>query len=81
MSKNFIANHRFDRNQHVSFAGGEGVIKGFKFEHGNWKYAIEMPQGVEPQFGRIGPPSASTIFLTIARPMPVLSDQFWGLTA
>jgi hypothetical protein len=52
--KNSIVNRRFDRHQYVSFIGGEGIIKGFKFENGKWKYAIEMPLGVEPQFGRIG---------------------------
>jgi hypothetical protein len=55
MMKIFIKKHKFDRQQHVSFIGGEGIIQSFKLENGNWKYAIEMPQGTEPIFGRIGP--------------------------
>lgn len=55
MSDNSTKKHKFDIERHVRFIGGEGVIKSCKFESGNWKYAIEMPQGVEPSFGRIGP--------------------------
>jgi hypothetical protein len=55
MMKNLIKNHKFDRKQHVSFIGGGGIIQSIRCENGNWKYAIEMPQGLEPNFGRIGP--------------------------
>lgn len=55
MSDNSPKKSKFDLDRHVRFIGGEGVIKSRKFEHGHWKYAIEMPQGKEPSFGRIGP--------------------------
>lgn len=46
--------HSFDRDQRVQFSGGEGIVKNFKFEAENWTYLVEMPLGVEPNFGRIG---------------------------
>jgi hypothetical protein len=46
--------NRFHREQQVRFIGGEGVVRNVKFESGAWKYLIEMPLGVEPNFGRIG---------------------------
>jgi hypothetical protein len=55
MIKNLLEKHQFQREQHVFFIGGEGIIQSCKFENGNWQYAIEMPQGVQPKFGRIGP--------------------------
>ena len=55
MMKIFIKKHIFDRQQHAICIGGEGIIQSFKLEDGNWKYAVEMPQGMEPIFGRIGP--------------------------
>ena len=51
----------FDRDLQVSFVGGEGIIRSFKYEHGTWKYLVEMPLApVMPKFGRIG---AETIVL------------------
>jgi hypothetical protein len=44
----------FDRDQWVRFSGGEGIVRNFKFEAENWTYLVEMPLGVEPNFGRIG---------------------------
>lgn len=46
--------NRFHHEQQVRFIGGEGVVRNVKFESGSWKYLIEMPLGVEPNFGRIG---------------------------
>ncbi len=46
--------NRFHREQQVRFIGGEGVVRNVKFESGSWKYLVEMPLGVEPNFGRIG---------------------------
>ena len=54
MTIKFIDHHKFDRNRHVSFCGGEGIVRSFKFKNGTWEYTIEMPLGVEPIFGRIG---------------------------
>ena len=47
--------HKFDRGQRVNFAGGEGIVRRVKFEAGKWTYFVEMPLGLEPDFGRIGP--------------------------
>jgi hypothetical protein len=46
--------HSFDRDQRVRFLGGEGIVRNFKFEAESWTYLVEMPLGVEPNFGRIG---------------------------
>lgn len=45
---------RFRHAQQVSFVGGEGTIRNFKSESGNWTYFIEMPLEKEPDFGRVG---------------------------
>jgi hypothetical protein len=51
----------FHRHQQVSFIGGEGIIRNFKYENGTWKYLVEMPLAIAiPTFGRIG---AETIVL------------------
>jgi hypothetical protein len=51
----------FSRDRQVSFVGGEGIIRSFKYEDGTWKYLVEMPLApVMPEFGRIG---AETIVL------------------
>lgn len=44
----------FCPSQQVSFVGGEGIVKNFKFESGTWIYLVEMRLGVEPKFGRVG---------------------------
>jgi hypothetical protein len=41
-------------NQKVRFIGGEGTVRSSSFEGGTWKYLVEMPQGREPAFGRVG---------------------------
>lgn len=41
-------------NQKVRFVGGEGTVKKSTFKGGTWQYLIEMPQGKEPTFGRVG---------------------------
>ena len=61
MIAEFIKVRSFDRHQQVSFIGGEGVVRNFKYENGAWKYLVEMPLApVMPKFGRIG---AETIVL------------------
>ena len=51
----------FSRERQVSFVGGEGIIRSFKYENGTWKYLVEMPlDPLIPEFGRIG---AETIVL------------------
>jgi hypothetical protein len=54
MMKTSMKVHSFARDQRVRFLGGEGIIRNFKFEAENWTYLVEMPLGVEPNFGRIG---------------------------
>jgi hypothetical protein len=44
----------YPHNRKVSFIGGEGIVRGSNFEGGTWKYLVEMPQGREPIFGRVG---------------------------
>jgi hypothetical protein len=46
--------HTFKRAQRVKFAGGEGIVRNFKFDSKNWTYLVEMPLGQAPEFGRIG---------------------------
>ena len=61
MITEFIKVRSFDRHQQVSFIGGEGVVRNFKYENGTCKYLVEMPLApVLPKFGRIG---AETIVL------------------
>lgn len=45
---------KFRNTQLVSFVGGEGTVKGYHTQCGSWTYLIEMPLGVEPDFGRVG---------------------------
>jgi hypothetical protein len=54
MIKDFIQTRKFDQTQQVSFTGGEGIIKSFEYDAGEWVYLIEMPLGTKPDFGRIG---------------------------
>jgi hypothetical protein len=54
MIKDSIKNRKFNRAQRVSFTGGEGIIKNFRFDSGAWIYLVEMPLGPKPDFGRIG---------------------------
>ncbi len=44
----------YEQNRRVSFIGGEGIVRSSNFEGGTWKYLVEMPQGREPTFGRVG---------------------------
>jgi hypothetical protein len=60
MTQMLIKANRFQYSQWVRFTGGEGVVRNFRFESGDWEYFIEMPQGLEPDFGRVG---AETIIL------------------
>lgn len=44
----------FQQTQRVRFIGGEGIVRDFKPESGDWIYDIEMALGLEPNFGRVG---------------------------
>jgi hypothetical protein len=44
----------YPHNRKVRFIGGEGIVRNSSFEGGTWKYLVEMPQGKEPSFGRVG---------------------------
>ena len=50
--------------QQVSFLGGEGSVKSFTYEAKTWLYIIEMTQGPEPDFGRVG--GETTVLLSEA---------------
>lgn len=61
MTTKLIKRPNFSCDRQVSFGGGEGIICGFKYEDGTWKYLVEMPlDPLMPEFGRIG---AETIVL------------------
>lgn len=61
MVAEFVKIRSFHRHQQVSFVGGEGIVRSFKYEGGTWKYLVEMPLApIMPKFGRIG---AETIVL------------------
>lgn len=49
-----LAMPKFSKGQYVTFLGGEGVVRSFKLDAGIWTYFIEMMQGPEPEFGRVG---------------------------
>ncbi|MBD1867223.1 hypothetical protein H6F95_07895 [Cyanobacteria bacterium FACHB-471] len=40
--------------QWVSFVGGEGIVRSYKPNAGTWAYLVEMPLGLDPDFGRVG---------------------------
>lgn len=40
--------------QWVRFVGGEGIVQSCKFNAGTWAYLVEMPLGLNPDFGRVG---------------------------
>jgi hypothetical protein len=45
---------KFSPDQSVRFIGGEGKVKEYRAEAGNWSYLVEMELGEEPEMGRIG---------------------------
>ena len=45
---------KFQEQQQVSFAGGQGRILSLQADGIDWLYSVEMPLGVEPDMGRIG---------------------------
>ena len=45
---------QFDCHQTVRFFGGTGKIKNIQRQDICWIYYVEMSQGVEPDFGRLG---------------------------
>lgn len=45
---------RFHPAQRVSFVGGEGIVRSYRSSAKSWIYLIEMPLGLEPNFGRVG---------------------------
>ena len=50
-----LARPQFAQGQSVTFFGGEGVVRSLKLDAGLWTYGVEMMQGPEPAFGRVGP--------------------------
>lgn len=54
MPKISVKLNSFGLDRQVKFVGGEGIVRGVKFESGIWKYLVEMPQGAAPVFGRVG---------------------------
>jgi hypothetical protein len=64
MNTRLIESPSFCRAQHVSFLGGEGSVKSFKYEAEAWLYIIEMTPGPEPKFGRVG--GETTVLLSAA---------------
>ncbi|MBD3887049.1 hypothetical protein IFO70_36145 [Phormidium tenue FACHB-886] len=55
MSATLINRPRFCLMQRVRFVGGEGIVRSYKPVAGTWTYLVEMPLGIEPDFGRVGP--------------------------
>ena len=49
-----IKSPQFACHQTVRFFGGTGKIKNVQRQDISWIYHVEMSQGVEPDFGRIG---------------------------
>ena len=54
MSGTLIDRPRFRLTQRVRFMGGEGIVRNYEPDSGTWTYLIEMPLGIEPEFGRVG---------------------------
>ncbi len=55
MTATYTPKPKFHAEFPVSFTGGEGTVRGAKWEFGRWIYLVEMALGIEPEFGRIGP--------------------------
>ncbi|MBD6614639.1 hypothetical protein FNW02_01830 [Komarekiella sp. 'clone 1'] len=53
MSASFLAVPKFREGQIVSFIGGKGVVKNYRFESDSWDSLVEMPMG-PPEMGRVG---------------------------
>lgn len=49
-----VKNPQFNCHQTVRFFGGTGKIKDIQRQAICWIYHVEMIQGVEPDFGRLG---------------------------
>ncbi|MBD1821919.1 hypothetical protein H6F51_05330 [Cyanobacteria bacterium FACHB-DQ100] len=45
---------KFSPDQFVRFIGGQGKVREFRADAGNWSYLVEMEMGEEPEMGRIG---------------------------
>lgn len=54
MTATLIKQPLFRRMQWVSFIGGEGIVRSYKPNAGTWTYLVEMPLGLDPDFGRVG---------------------------
>lgn len=54
MTATFVKVPSFHHAQTVRFAGGEGIVRGYRPDAGTWTYLIEMALGQEPDFGRVG---------------------------
>ena len=54
MTATLIKAPKFRPTQWVRFIGGEGIVRSYKPDAGTWAYIVEMPLGLEPDFGRVG---------------------------
>lgn len=54
MTGTLIKGPAFCLMQWVSFVGGEGIVRSYKPDAGSWAYLVEMPLGLDPDFGRVG---------------------------
>ncbi|MBD1999776.1 hypothetical protein H6F93_09820 [Leptolyngbya sp. FACHB-671] len=54
MTATLIRRPMFRPMQRVSFVGGEGIVRSYKPNAGTWAYLVEMPLGLNPDFGRVG---------------------------
>ncbi|MBD2060037.1 hypothetical protein H6F88_29275 [Oculatella sp. FACHB-28] len=54
MTATLIRRPIFRPMQRVSFVGGEGIVRSYKPNAGTWAYLVEMPLGLNPDFGRVG---------------------------
>ncbi len=49
-----VSSPKFCKNQSVCFVGGDGIVRRCSRESGIWIYLVEMPLGLDPDFGRVG---------------------------
>lgn len=54
MTATLIKSPTFRPMQRVRFVGGEGIVRNYKSNAGTWDYLVEMPLGLDPDFGRVG---------------------------
>lgn len=54
MAATFSEAPSFYTAQRVSFLGGEGIVRSYRYEAETWTYHIEMALGSKPDCGRVG---------------------------